>query len=359
MRLTRWDFALGIALFATSIGFVQPALFPRPSAQAVFNNGEGSRTAPVSSWEAEQAKVKKRLEAVLTLNRGKLEQRIRQDPALFRRVVLTSWAVLFIGVGAFFSFFRFCWRLFTRQTVAPWLGTPFPPQWALKEILRLIALTILLVEWAFLAQRTFLRLRTIQPDSHLLALVNTLWVDFLIVLGAGILLARRRGIPSSSKSVGIGAFLRFGVVSYLTFLPFLGILVMMAATVLQWFGIEPSPQPVFTLFLAEERGPILMGLLILAAAAGPLAEELFFRGILYGWLRVKVGIVRALGISSLLFAVLHTDLTTFLPIFGLGLLFGWAYERTGSLITPVTIHVLHNAGMLYITFLLKSILPLA
>ena len=99
---------------------------------------------------------------------------------------------------------------------------------------------------------------------------------------------------------------------------------------------------------------VLLGLHLLVTVAGPAAEELFFRGLLYGWLRTKIGVGRGLLFSAVLFALLHTDPVAFFPILGLGILFGWVYEKTGSLTAPVSIHLLHNAGMMAVASLVKS-----
>ncbi len=142
----------------------------------------------------------------------------------------------------------------------------------------------------------------------------------------------------------------------MAFLPVFLLLAMAAILILQLLKVEPTPQPAFTLFLTEERAPVIWWLLGLIAIAGPVAEELFFRGLLYRWLRPRLGIWRGLIVTALLFAVLHTNLMVFLPIFGLGLLLGWAYEQTGSLAAPIAIHIFHNGGMLALASVLKSLL---
>ncbi len=38
-----------------------------------------------------------------------------------------------------------------------------------------------------------------------------------------------------------------------------------------------------------------------------------------------------------------------------GLLFGWVYERTGSLAAPIAIHIFHNGGMLFVASVVKSL----
>jgi membrane protease YdiL (CAAX protease family) len=77
----------------------------------------------------------------------------------------------------------------------------------------------------------------------------------------------------------------------------------------------------------------------------PIAEEVFFRGILYGFFR-RWGVVVALVFSTLLFVFPHLG-THGLPttqIIG-GILFALAYEVEDSLLAPITIHALGNMAI--------------
>jgi membrane protease YdiL (CAAX protease family) len=78
---------------------------------------------------------------------------------------------------------------------------------------------------------------------------------------------------------------------------------------------------------------------------GPVAEELFFRGILYGFLR-RWGVIVALVLSTLIFVLCH-PIGHGIPVTRLvgGLLFALAYEIGGSLIAPITIHALGNLAI--------------
>jgi len=81
---------------------------------------------------------------------------------------------------------------------------------------------------------------------------------------------------------------------------------------------------------------------IVGGLLGPVAEELFFRGILYGFLR-RWGVIVALVFSTLIFVLCH-PIHSGIPVTRLlgGILFAVAYEISGSLIVPITIHALGN-----------------
>lgn len=84
---------------------------------------------------------------------------------------------------------------------------------------------------------------------------------------------------------------------------------------------------------------------IVGGILGPVAEELFFRGILYGFLR-RWGVIVALVFSTLIFVLCH-PINSGIPVTRLlgGILFAVAYEISGSLIVPITIHALGNLAI--------------
>lgn len=88
-------------------------------------------------------------------------------------------------------------------------------------------------------------------------------------------------------------------------------------------------------------------LLFLGVGIGaPLVEEFIFRGALWrGWRASRMGLVGTLLLTSLLWAVLHVQYPTVIMayIFVLGLLLGWAREKTGNLWVPVSMHMLNNS----------------
>jgi membrane protease YdiL (CAAX protease family) len=78
----------------------------------------------------------------------------------------------------------------------------------------------------------------------------------------------------------------------------------------------------------------------------PLMEEVFFRGFIFGGLRDRWGWVFAAVVSGLLFGVAHIgnpgSLLVVAPIAGVGALFAWGYNWSGSLVGPIIAHLLFN-----------------
>jgi membrane protease YdiL (CAAX protease family) len=75
----------------------------------------------------------------------------------------------------------------------------------------------------------------------------------------------------------------------------------------------------------------------------PAVEEVVFRGLLFGTLRRRFGLMAAGMISAGLFAVAHGyGMVGFASVFLSGFLWAWIYERTGSLVPGMLAHALNN-----------------
>jgi membrane protease YdiL (CAAX protease family) len=81
------------------------------------------------------------------------------------------------------------------------------------------------------------------------------------------------------------------------------------------------------------------------AMLSPIAEEIFFRGIIYGFLR-RWGLWVAVLISTLLFVLAHTASSKIpLPQAIGGILFAVAYEKEKNLLVPIIIHMSGNLAI--------------
>lgn len=87
-----------------------------------------------------------------------------------------------------------------------------------------------------------------------------------------------------------------------------------------------------------------------AALIAPIAEELFFRGILYGFFR-RWGVVIAIMISTAIFVAMHSF--SGIPVTQIvgGILFSIAYEIEKNLMVPILIHVIGNTAIFSISLL--------
>jgi membrane protease YdiL (CAAX protease family) len=87
-----------------------------------------------------------------------------------------------------------------------------------------------------------------------------------------------------------------------------------------------------------------------AAVLAPLVEEVFFRGFVFTGFRQKYGWIRALLISSGVFAVAHLDPASLIPTFLLGCVLAYVYQRSNSIWPGILLHFLINSFALCVTF---------
>lgn len=136
----------------------------------------------------------------------------------------------------------------------------------------------------------------------------------------------------SAVAIGIGA---------------LGWLIYLLASIPLAALLDPQQEDVTRGLGVEDGAPlelIIAGLLIIPGAA--IAEELFFRGFVFRGLRGSLPLWAAAVISGVVFGSLHLvsgDWAVALQLSLFGAVLAVAYERTGSLWTPITAHAINNS----------------
>jgi membrane protease YdiL (CAAX protease family) len=104
--------------------------------------------------------------------------------------------------------------------------------------------------------------------------------------------------------------------------------------------VDPKRQDIVGEFPHTTVGIVLF--VLLAVIIAPLFEEIFFRGFLFRAFASSWGWVAGAAVSSAVFGIAHLQLDVFLPLFALGLMLAWVYQRTGSLWTSISLHALFN-----------------
>lgn len=96
--------------------------------------------------------------------------------------------------------------------------------------------------------------------------------------------------------------------------------------------------------IAESFGSVPVQILLIAVAA-PISEEVCFRGMLFGGLRERWPRIPAALLAGLIFGALHalTGLSAVPPLIFFGFVLCLLYERTGSIVPGIILHVLNNS----------------
>lgn len=167
---------------------------------------------------------------------------------------------------------------------------------------------------------------------------------FQMALLAGILSLWGNGLAS----IGLAQSRLFlGLKKGLIWSAGLGVIVAIAFAVLFLAGIDPRA------FLEVQlpQGPPQITLFFLVGGVlGPTAEEILFRGIIYGFFR-QWGVAPALVVSTLVFLLSHPMNYGLLVVLVGGLLFALSYEVEKNLLVPITIHCLGNMALFTLSLL--------
>jgi len=92
--------------------------------------------------------------------------------------------------------------------------------------------------------------------------------------------------------------------------------------------------------------PVLSISLVEYVMFAPVFEEMVFRGLLFATLRRKFGWIASAIVSSAIFATAHGyGVLGFASVFWSGVLWAWAYEKTGSLLPGVVTHSMNNLSV--------------
>jgi len=152
----------------------------------------------------------------------------------------------------------------------------------------------------------------------------------------------------------LGAAAGWGVLFCLASLPPVGVIIFSTTAFCQFFHINISDQPIIDWFLNTHSPVLLIILLVFAISVAPVFEEFLFRGFAYPALKQRFGLWPALLLISAIFALSHMHGPSFLPLFVFAIGLGLAYELTGSLVAPITMHALFNATMILQIFYQRS-----
>ena len=284
---------------------------------------------------------------------------LEKRPAL--RWALNLISLLLIGVilGGFVLDFFWFTRPGFRSRIQVSTGPPEARSWGLAAVLKTILLFIvgsmgLSILLALVKSVVFRG-----TDANPLILIHTTLSDLLCV---GLVLHFVRQSPGRWRDLGFKC-VRFwkdiwiGIAGYVAVLPIFILTLLALLALIQFLSFEPPPHPLVEVFLEEEHSPLVIAYSIfLACVVGPVFEEIFFRGFFYPALKKRWGVAWGLVLSSVFFSAIHQNLFAFLPVFVLGLCLGYLYEKRGSLLSAIALHIVHNSVFILYFFLAKEVL---
>ena len=177
------------------------------------------------------------------------------------------------------------------------------------------------------------------PLVWLTAVQVPLWAG---LVGAP-LLARRAGLDWRAQlgwrmrpsDIGIGAAI--GIALQLVVLPLLYL------PIFRLFGDLDVEGPARSLMDQVGGSVDVVAVAVMTVVGAPIAEEIFYRGLLQGALRDRLGPAAGIAIASVVFAASHFQLVQFPALLLVGVVHGVMVWRTGRLGPAIWSHVFFNA----------------
>ena len=164
----------------------------------------------------------------------------------------------------------------------------------------------------------------------------------LLLIGLAIVVARMSG-PRPLFHLGVRRFKlsRGALYAFVAFAAFIAFLTLWT----QLLNVDQQDD------LAQELGARdsafnTAAVAVLVCLIAPIAEELFFRGFMFGALRRPLGWIGAAVVTGIVFGLIHaggTDAVFLAPLAVLGFLLCWLYRKTGSLLPGMAVHAFNNA----------------
>jgi uncharacterized protein len=179
-------------------------------------------------------------------------------------------------------------------------------------------------------------------------------LEFFALTGSVYLLGmRRKGLSWKNigfKNLSINWLLAVIGIS-LVVIPLSGLISALTLVILG----QPLTNPQLDFLIPEGFNWVgAAGMLLLGGIAVPFAEELFFRGVIYKWMRDNWGLWPGVIISSLIFGIVHVDISVVVAAFVLGIILALVYEYSRSLWSVVIIHVINNSVKIALLYALVA-----
>jgi membrane protease YdiL (CAAX protease family) len=263
---------------------------------------------------------------------------------------ILEFVLVFVGLGFL------VWLLLSPAGRAVRLRAPALPAWDVRptDFLFLAWLVVALGFFGYVLVRSTVgaALRS-RPEGATLDLVvsGSMFPNGGAILAWVVMRVMRRRSPPGEGGIrwsraSVGASVRDAALTFLAVLPLVTGVGLLWENLLDAVGLSTARQEVID-YVTQAKTPLLLGVMVvLSLLIAPIGEEMVFRAGLFRFLRTRVPRWLAFSVSAGMFALLHLNWTSFLPLFVFGLVIAYAYERTGRIAVPMLAHALFNLNSL-------------
>lgn len=158
--------------------------------------------------------------------------------------------------------------------------------------------------------------------------------------------------PVTHNELGLNNLVTFSdiglaLAGFFGYLAFSAILTALFS-IFPWFNLNET-QPLLYSTLISPSGKILAALALVVA--GPILEEVIYRGLIYGKLRKNHSLITSILTVSILFGFLHGQWNVGVDVFALSVVVCLMRETTGTIYAGIILHMLKNAIAFYMLFI--------
>ncbi len=161
------------------------------------------------------------------------------------------------------------------------------------------------------------------------------------------------------KFIKVSTTLKYGIIGGISICLLITLLNnIIYSFIFDLFGIQAPTQEVIKSLLRAENPILFLLYTCLIVIVAPLTEEIFFRGFVYPYCKVKVGKCRGMILNGILFGFAHFSCWLFFPTCLGGVILAWIYEKTESLYSAILAHAVWNmiiVSLVYIIWKLKLV----
>lgn len=228
-------------------------------------------------------------------------------------------------------------------------------RWILKKILYTVwdciypVVTYLLItSFAFLMPALPGEVDTLLPmiDFSNAMILNSLAAIILIFIWFGIIYISKSG--EKKEPIGMAALFSTELKDYV-FIGWLGISLGICLSVaVSIFGISEQDEAFKQVNELIESQPFWLKIVSVGIII-PIQEELMYRGLIYKNIEQRYNHIKAAVISSMVFAVMHMNLSQGIYAFLMGLVLAFIYQKTKNIYACITFHCSANIFAVFVS----------
>lgn len=152
------------------------------------------------------------------------------------------------------------------------------------------------------------------------------------------------------RNANLDKSILLAVITLIVMLPIILQLEQYSAQLLQKIGWPLEDERAVTLIVNAKSVWLHIYLAFFAIVLAPVAEEFMFRGVLFPFIK-QLGFPKLAWFGvSFLFALIHANAPTLVPLFVFALVLTWLYQKTDCLFAPIAAHSLFNTANLVILY---------